>query len=65
MSDTITFHASFPAIQSAIKVTGTGDGMRIQFDIPESEMPAALGLLAFRQMMMRITVDPVSERQNA
>ncbi len=35
MSDVVRFTASFPAIQSAIKITGDGNGMRIQFDIPE------------------------------
>lgn len=37
-----TFRASIPAIMSGIK-TG-GDGMRVQFDIPESDMGEAAKL---------------------
>lgn len=52
----ITFRATFPPIMSAIKVTGNGDGMRIQLDIPESEMSQALGLFAFREQVLVVTV---------
>ncbi len=52
----VTFLASFPPIQSAIKVHGSGDGMRIQLDIPESEMANAIELLAWRQRILRVTV---------
>ena len=54
----ITFRASFPAIQSAIKITGDGGGMRIQLDIPESEMAQAVGLMLMRQMVVKVTVEP-------
>lgn len=52
----ITFLASFPAIQSAIKVGQ--DGMRIQLDVPETEMANAVELLAMRGMVLRVTVEP-------
>lgn len=52
----ITFLASFPAIQSAIKVGQ--DGMRIQLDVPETEMGNAVELLAMRGMVLRVTVEP-------
>lgn len=55
-ADPLTFRATFPPIMSAIKVTGNGDGMRIQLDIPESEMPQALGLFAFRERVLIVTV---------
>ena len=54
----VTFLASFPPIMSAIKVTGTGDGMRVQLDIPEPEMAEAVKLLAWREMVLRVTVEP-------
>jgi len=54
----ISFKASFPVIQSAIKITGDGGGMRIQLDIPESEMPEAVKLLVMRQMVLKVTVEP-------
>lgn len=52
-----TFLASFPPIMSAIKVYGSGDGMRIQLDIPETEMGNALDILTMRQQRLRVTVE--------
>ena len=40
--DKITFTASLPPIQSAISVSGQGDGARIKLDIPQSELPAIM-----------------------
>lgn len=57
MADKVTFGASFPAIQTAIKVSGNGDGMRIQLDIPETEMANAAMLLAWRQCRLQVTVE--------
>lgn len=53
-NDSITFRAAFPAIQSAIKVGQ--DGMRIQFDIPESEMARAINLLTMRNCVLVVAV---------
>ena len=58
MSDETTFRAAFPPIMSAIKVDGSGGGMRIQFDVPESEMAEAIKLLAWRQCVLVVTVRP-------
>jgi len=52
-----TFLASFPPIQTAIKIYGSGDGMRIQLDIPENEMANALDLLTMRQTVLRVTIE--------
>jgi hypothetical protein len=49
-----TFKASFPAIQSAIKLGD--DGMRITLDIPESEMANALALIAMRNQVLSVTI---------
>lgn len=51
----VTFLASFPPIMSAIKCGQ--DGMRIQFDVPESEMGNAVELLAMRGVVLRVTVE--------
>ena len=56
-----SFLAAFPAIQSAIKVYGDKQGMRIQFDVPESEMGEALKLLMWRERVLRITVEPEAD----
>ena len=58
--DAASFLAAFPAIQSAIKVYGDKQGMRVQLDIPESEMGEALKLLMWRERVLRITVEPES-----
>ena len=57
MSEAIQFLASFPGIMSAIKVTGDGSGMRIQLDIPESEMGEAVGLLLLRECVLKVTIE--------
>ena len=51
---TATFRASIPPIMSGIK-TG-GDGMRVQFDIPESDMAEAVKLLTMRGKVLILTV---------
>ncbi|MHB1334507.1 MAG: hypothetical protein ACYCXQ_00935 [Candidatus Humimicrobiaceae bacterium] len=40
MSEKIEFIASLPAIQSAIQISGDGNGARIKLEIPQSEMLA-------------------------
>jgi hypothetical protein len=57
MEEPIQFLAAFPPIQTAIKITGSGDGMRIQLDIPESEMGQAARLLLMREKVLKITVE--------
>jgi hypothetical protein len=42
MTDSITFRASLPPIQSAISLDGNGDGARIKLDIPAVDTGAAL-----------------------
>lgn len=60
--DKVTFKASFPPIGSAIKITGNGDGMRIQLDIPESEMDKAAWLLAMRESVLNVTIEIENDR---
>jgi len=52
----VTFLASFPPIQSAIKVGQ--DGMRLQLDVPESEMDIANAVLRLRGKVFRVTLEP-------
>lgn len=37
MTRKVTFSASLPAIQSAISISGNGDGARLKLDIPNSD----------------------------
>lgn len=59
MSDSkkTTFLASMPAIQSALKFSGDGNGARLQLDIPENEMDSAAWLLAMRQQVLKVTIE--------
>ena len=59
MITTASFLASIPPIMSGIK-TG-GDGMRVQFDIPETEMGEAVKLLAMRGERLKVTVEVVKD----
>lgn len=54
----ICFIASFPNIQSAIRVSGDG-GARILLDIPESELPAIARLLLMRGKAISVTVEDI------
>ena len=50
-----SFAASIPPIMTGIK-TG-GDGMRVQFDIPEDAMGEGAKLLGMRGKRLRVTVE--------
>lgn len=56
---TAQFTATIPPIMSGIK-TG-GDGLRVQFDIPETEMGEAAKLLTMRGKVLKITVETVEK----
>jgi len=58
VSDRAQFLAYFPGIQSAIKIHGQGDGMRVQLEIPENQMGAAIELLAWRNKVLKVTIEP-------
>ncbi len=64
MSDdaVVTFLASFPNIQTAIRVAGDG-GARILLDIPESEMPAIVRLMLMRGIVLRVSVERQAEEK--
>ena len=64
MTEAASFLAAFPAIQSAIKVYGDRQGMRVQLDIPESEMGEACKMLMWREMVLRVHVEPETQERN-
>ena len=59
--DRAKFVASFPPIQSAIKICGNNDGMRFQIDVPETEMGEAAKLIAMRGKRLVVTVEVFDE----
>jgi hypothetical protein len=53
----IEFIASLPPIQSAISISGNGDGARIKLDIPQSEMAAIIQLQLMQGKALKVTVE--------
>ena len=53
-----SFTASLPPIQSAISVSGQGDGARIKLDIPQTELPAIISLQLLAGQTFRVTIEP-------
>jgi hypothetical protein len=51
------FRASLPPILSAVRFSGDG-GMRVQFDIPETDLGEATKLLLWKGTVLRVTVEP-------
>jgi hypothetical protein len=62
MTDKTQFYAYLPPIQTAIKITGNGDGARVQFDIPEMGMAGFIPVLGMRNQKLLITVETVDDR---
>ena len=57
----ISFRASFPAIQSAIIISGDGNGVRIKLDIPEVDLLPFLHTLAMRQTAFKVTIEAIED----
>jgi hypothetical protein len=55
-TEAVTFLASMPDVLSQLRIGK--DGMRLQLEIPESEMAAALKLVLYRDRVLRVTVEP-------
>ncbi len=53
-----SFTASLPPIQSAISVSGQGDGARVKLDIPQSELPAIINLQLLSGKVFKVTIEP-------
>jgi len=52
----ISFLASLPPIQSAIKLDGQG-GARIQLEVPEENIVEVMKLAMLKGIVFRVTVD--------
>ena len=62
-NDSVTFLASFPPIQSAIKLDGR-DGARIQLDIPENEMGNFIKVLMWKGEVFQVTIERIKQEKN-
>ena len=54
--ESFSFSASLPPIQSAISVSGQGDGARVKLDIPQSELEAILKLQLLSGQSFTVTI---------
>ena len=52
----IRFYGSLPDIQSAITLSGSGNGARIKIDAPESEFAEVIKLALLRGKSLKITI---------
>ena len=62
MTDKTQFYAYLPPIQTAIKITGNGDGARVQFDIPEIGMVGFIPVLGMRNQKLLVTIETIDDR---
>ena len=56
----IEFIASLPPIQSAVSVSGNGDGARVKLDVPGSEMSEVLKLLLLTGKSFKVTIEEIN-----
>jgi hypothetical protein len=62
MAELIEFIATLPPIQSAMSVSGNGDGMRIKLDIPESEVPKAIRLMLLANTAFKVQITEMDSK---
>lgn len=53
----ITFIASLPAIQSAILISGDGNGGKIKLEVPQSEIAEVLKLSLLYGKCFKVTIE--------
>ena len=56
MSKQVTFQASIPSLETAIKIHGDG-GARLMLDVAESDLAGFLPALAYRGKRLRVTIE--------
>jgi hypothetical protein len=57
----ISFIASLSPIQSAIKISGDGNGARVQLEIPQSELASIIKLQLLTNKAFRVIIEPGEE----
>jgi len=55
--DKITFIASLPAIQSAILISGDGNGAKIKLEVPQSEIAEVLKLSLLHGKCFKVIIE--------
>jgi hypothetical protein len=62
--DPITFLATLPAIQSAVKFSGSKEGARVLLEIPEADIAQAARLLLVRGEVLRVTIEVAAQAES-
>lgn len=57
----VTFRAVLPNVQSAISISGNGDGARVKLDIPQEDLAQAITLALFQGQLLKVTIESVEE----
>lgn len=55
------FAATLPDIQSAISVSGAGNGARIKLDVPNSDLAEVLKLVLYQGQLLKVKVEVIEE----
>ena len=58
----IKFIAALPAIQSAIQISGQGDGAILKLEIPQSEIKAVLKLQQLSGEIFEVVIIPLDKK---
>ena len=58
----IKFIAALPAIQSAIQISGMGDGALIKIEVPQSEIKAVLELQRLTGEIFEVVIIPLDKK---
>ena len=61
----IQFLATLPAIQSALNISGGGDGARIKLDIPQTDLAEAIKLSLLQGKVFKVTIEAVDAMQKS
>ncbi|MDY6866627.1 MAG: hypothetical protein SVT56_01795 [Chloroflexota bacterium] len=60
MGEKATFHAYLPPIQTAIKISGNGDGARFQLEVAENSIAEFIPVLGMRGKGLLVTIEELS-----
>lgn len=55
------FDAVIPSIATAIRIHGES-GARIMFDVDDQQLAEVLKLVAWREGLLRVTVEPIGDK---
>jgi hypothetical protein len=58
----IRFIAALPAIQSAIQISGQGDGALVKIEVPQSEITAILDLQKLSGEIFEVVIIPLDKK---